>query len=183
MKAVITFFIIIIFAPVILIQAQANSNYIYHGSYPQYYFVRTVSSRGIIPTTTIQVIDKYGKSISGSSRDLKSQHKIGQLSATDSLINSLETCTTCKVVKTKEQTDLMYGQLTKITSVNFLKKCPAVYGQATYALYQRSNDTYVPLWIKISKGCGITDEDNKLINDVIREFEKQGDYGFFNCTK
>lgn len=176
MKAFIFLFTIVLLAPLIQVQAQVNSKYTYRGSYPQYYFVRTVRSIGIIPSTSIQVIDKDGRSISCSSSDLNSQNKSRQLCTTDSLINTLETCADCKIVKTKEQVDIMYNQLTRITSVNLLKKCPAGYAQATYTLYQRSNDTYVPLWIKISKGCGITDEDNKLINDVIREFEKQGDY-------
>ncbi len=171
MTLYILLFITVVFAPVKQIQAQANSNYTYHGSYPQYYFVRTVSGHGIIPTTSIRVIDKDGKSISVSFRDLSSKNKSRQYSVTDSLINSLEACATCKIVKSKVQTDIMYKQLTRITSANLLKKCPAGYGQAAYALYQRNNDRDVPLWIKISKGCGITAGDNKLINDFIREFE------------
>ena len=64
MKAFIPPFTIILLAPVIRLQAQANKNYNHHCSYPQYYFVRTEDGRGIILSTDIQVIDKDGRSIS-----------------------------------------------------------------------------------------------------------------------
>jgi hypothetical protein len=79
MKPYILFFIIVLLGPVTQVGAQANSNNTYHGSYPQYYFVRTVSGHGIIPTTSIRVIDKDGKSISVSFRDLSSKIKVGSI--------------------------------------------------------------------------------------------------------
>lgn len=174
MKAFITLFAIILLAPAIRLQAQANSNYNHHSSYPQYYYVRTVSNHGIIPTTSIQIIDKDGRSISCKSDDLKSKNTSRQLCKTDSLINALETCADCKIVKTKAQMDTLYMLLAKITPAH-PENCIPRYGGAAYAMYMRYGEGLLQLNKKIAKGCGISDSLNKLIDDFIREFEKPGD--------
>ena len=175
MKAFITFFTIVLLAPAINLQAQTNSNYNHHSSYPQYYFVRTVSGHGIIPTTSIQVIDKDGRSISCSSRDLNSQTRSRQLCRIDSLINTLETCAECKIVKTTDQMVAIYKLAAKITSVDSVKNCIPAYGDAAYAMYERKEDGSLRLDKNIAKGCGKTIDANRLIDDFIREFEKPRD--------
>jgi hypothetical protein len=175
MKAFILLFIIVLLAPVANLQAQAGSNYNHHSSYPQYYYVRTVSGHGIIPTTSIQIIDKDGRSISCSSRDLNSQNKSRQLCKIDSLINTLETCQECKIVKTTAQMDTIYKLSAKITPVDSVKNCIPGYGGAAYAMYERKDDGSLHLSKNIAKGCGKTVDANKLIDDFIAKFEKPGD--------
>ncbi|MBA3674693.1 MAG: hypothetical protein H0W75_07010, partial [Chitinophagaceae bacterium] len=125
MKASITFFITVLLAPVVNLQAQSNSNVKHSNSYPQAYFVRTVSGHGIIPTTSVQVIDNEGRSISCSARSR-------QICKTDSLITSLETCTTCKIVKTKAQLDALYNAMKMGTP-----ECASGYGVPVYAIYTK----------------------------------------------
>ena len=64
MKVFISFFIIALLAPLIKLYAQSNKNVNCLTSFTQYYFVHIVSGYGIIPATSILVIDKDGQSIS-----------------------------------------------------------------------------------------------------------------------
>jgi len=175
MKASITFFITVLLAPVISLQAQTNSNEKHSNSYPQTYFVRTVSGLGIVPQTSIEVTDNEGRSISCKARDLNYKNLSKQHCDTESLIKSLETCTNCKIVKTKAQLDALYNALKMGT-----RECASGYGVPVYAMYTKKADGSLHLINKVANGCGKTDNDNKLIDDFIMEFEKPGDKSLSN---
>ncbi|MEJ7823742.1 MAG: hypothetical protein WKF85_15575 [Chitinophagaceae bacterium] len=157
MKSSITFFITVLLAPVISLQAQT-------------YFVRTVSGHGFIPETSIEVTDNEGRSISCKARDLNYKKLSKQHCETDSLIKSLETCTNCKIVKTKEQLNTLNKAL-KLGS----PECASGYGVPVYAMYTKKADGSLRLINKVAKGCGITANGNKLIDELIADFEKPAD--------
>jgi hypothetical protein len=163
MKALITFFIAVLLAPVVSLQAQSNRN-----SYPQTYFVSTVRGHGIIPTTSIEVTDSKGRSLSCSARDRDYKNLSKQHCDMDSLIKSLETCNNCKIVKTKNQLDALYKAMRMGTL-----KCASGYGVPVYAMYTKKADGPLELINKVAKGCGINADDNKLIDELIAEFEKR----------
>jgi hypothetical protein len=165
MKAYITIFITVLLAPVISLQAQSNRN-----SYPQSFIVRTVSGHGLVPETSIEVLDSKGRSILCRSRDMPFKNETRKYCKTDSLIKSLETCTTCKIVKIKAQLDALYKAMKMGTL-----KCASGYGVPVYAMYTKKADGSLQIINKVAKGCGINADDNKLINELIAEFEKTVD--------
>ena len=71
--------------------------------------------------------------------------------------------------------DTIYKLSAKITPVNLKKDCTTDYDGASYAMYTRDRYGLLHLTKNIAKGCGISDNLNKLIDDFIREFEKPGD--------
>jgi uncharacterized lipoprotein NlpE involved in copper resistance len=162
MKAYITIFITVLLAPVISLKAQSNRN-----SYPQNFIVRTVSGHGFIPHTSIEVTDSKGRSISCQARDMAFKNEPRQYCKTDSLIKSLETCAECKIVKTKAQLDALYKAMKMGTL-----KCASGYGVPVYTMYSKKADGPLELINKVAKGCGINVDDNKLIDELIAEFEK-----------
>ncbi len=162
MKAFIAFCITVLVAPLMNLQAQSNRNF-----YPQTFFVRTVNGHGIIPETSIEVTDKQGRSISCKGRDRNYKNLSKQHCDMDSLIKSLETCTNCNNVKTKNQLDALYKAMKMGTL-----ECASGYGVPVYAMYTKKADGSLLLINKVAKGCGKTGNDNKLIDDLIAEFEK-----------
>jgi hypothetical protein len=159
--------IIVLLAPATNLQAQAGSNVIHHSSRPHIYYVRTVNNPGIIPAVSIEVIDEEGRSISCKTDDPKKQ-SANQLSITDSLINSLETCTECKIVKTKAQIEAISKALIVVTP-----KCAADSGVAVYGRNHDEGRLY--LIKKITRGCDKSDSANILLDSLMRQFEKPGD--------
>jgi hypothetical protein len=168
MKAFITFFTILLLAPVINLQAQAGSNLNHHSSLPHIYYVRTVINAGKMPAVSIEVIDEEGRSTSCKTDDPKKK-SANQLSVTDSLINSLETCTDCKIVKTKAQREAISKARRLVTP-----KCSADSGVAVYG---RNHDAEGRLYLiqKITRGCDKSDSANILLDRLMRQFEKPGD--------
>ena len=167
MKTFLPFFIIALLTLVINLQAQSGSNVNYHSSLPHIYFIRTVSNPGKIPSAFIQVIDKEGRSISCKTDDPKKQ-SANQLSVTDSLMNSLETCTDCKIVKTTAQMAAIFKTIVLINP-----KCSVDTGLAVYGRNHEEGKLY---FIQIiTRGCGKTDSANKLLDSLISQFEKPGD--------
>lgn len=165
MTLYILLFIMVLLAPVISLHAQSNRNF-----YPQTYYVRTVSSLGIVPQTTIEVTDNEGRSISCTARDRDYKNMSRQHCETDSLIKSLETCTSCKIVKTNAQLDVLNKAL-KLGS----PQCATGYGDPVYAMYTKKEDGSFHLINKVAKGCSITQNGNKLIDEFIADFEKPVD--------
>ena len=167
MTLYILLFIIVLLAPATNLQAQANSNVNHHSSLPHIYFVLTVNNPGIIPTTSIQVYDKEGRSILCKTGDPKKQGA-DQLCITDSLINRLEICTDCKIVKTKAQMEAIFKTLVLIHP-----KCSADSGVAVYGRNHDEGRLY--LIKKITRGCDKRDSANILLDSLMRQFEKPGD--------
>ncbi|MEJ7674282.1 MAG: hypothetical protein WKF59_16705 [Chitinophagaceae bacterium] len=124
---------------------------------------------GFIPETSIGVTDSEGRSISCKARDRDYKNLSKQHCDTDSLIKNLETCTNCKIVKIKAQLDALYKAMKMGTL-----KCASGYGVPVYAMYTKKADGSLQLINKVAKGCGKTDNDNKLIDELIAEFGKDG---------
>lgn len=132
--------------------------------------MRTVSNQGIIPTTSIQVIDKDGRSISCSYNVYTKNKDATHVCKIDSLINLLETCIDCKTLKSKAQMDSIRTAFIRVPAMP--QDCKPGYGDAVYISVMRYEGGALQATNKkISKGCGKTGQENKLVMDFINAFE------------